>query len=50
VKEKFLLVFVASVGVMNFLICAAAAVGKVSIAELRGKTQIGCGAWTLYND
>jgi hypothetical protein len=50
VKEKLLLLLVGGVGIINFLVCAAAAVGKVSVKELRGHTQIGCGAWTVYSD
>lgn len=49
-KEKLLLVLVGGVGIVNFCICAAAAVGKVSVSELRGHTQIGCGTWTVYSD
>ncbi len=49
-KETLLLLLVGGVGVVNFCICAAAAVGKVSISELRGHTQIGCGTWTVYSD
>jgi len=49
-KEKLLLLLVGGVGIINFLVCAAAAVGKVSANELRGHTQIGCGKWTVYSD
>ena len=49
-REKAVVLFVFVVGVVNFVVCAAAAVGKVSIAELRGRTKIGCGKWTLYDD
>ena len=47
--EKGLVGVVGGVGVCNFLVCAAAAVGKVSVAELRGHTQIGCGKWIVYS-
>ena len=49
-KEKAVVCLVGGVGVLNFLVCAGAAVGKVAIKELRGETVIGCGSWTVYSD
>ena len=49
-REKAVVWVVGGVGVLNFLVCAGAAVGKVAIPELRGDTVIGCGSWTLYSD
>jgi len=37
------------VGCASFLVCLAAAVGKVAVAKVRGPSQIGCGSWTIWS-
>lgn len=49
-RERALIWVVGGIGVLNFLVCALAAVGKVAIKELRGATVIGCGKWAVYSD
>mmetsp|Transcript_63786 Transcript_63786/g.134354 ORF Transcript_63786/g.134354 Transcript_63786/m.134354 type:complete len:471 (+) Transcript_63786:276-1688(+) len=46
--EKAGVVAVFLIGVVSFIVCLAAAIGKVSIAELRGPCQIGCPGWIIW--
>lgn len=41
--------WLALVGIVTFIVCVVAAVGKLYIPELRGDSIIGCAGWRLLN-
>ena len=41
--------FVLTIGVLMFVICALAAIGKVGIASLRGPMIVGCKGWIILD-
>jgi len=47
--EKVRAYLVLFVGVASFVVCLLAAIGKASIAELRGPSQIGCEGWMIWS-
>jgi len=49
-REKVMIGYVGVVGCVSFVACLLAAIGKVSIKELRGPTAIGCPGWLIYSD
>mmetsp|Transcript_5800 Transcript_5800/g.17152 ORF Transcript_5800/g.17152 Transcript_5800/m.17152 type:complete len:448 (-) Transcript_5800:382-1725(-) len=46
---KFGAVAILAVGCVSFVVCFAAAIGKVALQDLRGPSQIGCGAWIIWS-
>jgi len=49
-SEKARAYIVLVVGIVSFVVCSIAAVGKAAISELRGPSQIGCGKWLIWSD
>lgn len=48
--QRYCTGLVFAVGVLNFVVCAGAAVGKVALKELRGPTVIGCAGFVVFSD
>lgn len=48
-SQKVRAYLVLTVGCVSFLVCLLAAIGKVSIKEMRGPSQIGCGSWLIWS-
>jgi hypothetical protein len=43
-RMAFVVLFI---GVVNFICCWLAAIGKLAYDELRGESSIGCGSWRI---
>jgi len=46
--ERLGVAAVLGVGMASFVVCLAAAVGKVALIQLRGPSQIGCAGWIIW--
>ena len=50
VNSIYIAKWLVCLGVGTFFICLVAALGKISIPELRGDSVIGCTGWMLLNE
>uniref|UniRef100_A0A7S2QCH7 Amino acid transporter transmembrane domain-containing protein n=1 Tax=Zooxanthella nutricula TaxID=1333877 RepID=A0A7S2QCH7_9DINO len=46
--ERLGVLMILAVGCVSFVVCLAAAIGKVSFKDLRGPSQIGCDNWIIW--